>query len=1211
VLALIAALAGAALLLIPEGAHANVSSLQAVSVQATATQPFNGTVATFSSGDTGPFAVTINWGDGSSSSETFSPVKGSTYDVPGAHTYAHEGTYPFSVTVVDQSDKTSASVKGTATVADAPLSAQGTNVSATAGQPFSGAVATFSDADTSAVASNFTATIDWGDGSTSPGTVVTSGTGFAVEGSHTWVSAGTFTVTVMIEDSGGASAQATSSATVAQGSSPPPPPPPPPSPMNPTAVIKPLAFVPLAGAGAIFDGSGSSAGLVNGSIVSYSWTFSDSSRASVVCPATQAAVYHHFTAAGTVKVQLTVRDSSGRSGTVSSTVIVAPDLVSRAGTPLNDAARATSSCVPAEVEKQEPSVVARPVTADIVEPQINGMEVTQGIQDNPDAPLVSTSEGPEPINNTVPRSDPTYYGVRLVQGKPTVVRVYANAWIAPPGGIRNATVTLSGVDDRTGQSLGAPLSAIEGSQTLQPGPPYVSLGDRTQASGTSNAVFSFQLPDSWTAHQQVSLTATLTAASDPGYLMCSTDRCTQLQSFTLQSVAFHGVRPVIVAPDIVQVDTSATSGVVDPLSGPDPGESPPDPNKAFGDTAALLPAPLIIDPYRSTFDASPAWFGTCVDGAGPGCDTSGYILGLLQNDVLHSGLYMRTVPFAVTGNPTEMRPQGPQWFNGLTYVHGGLYWGSFCVIGVSPDPCLLPGFPVAQAGEDRPLNGIAHEFGHALTLMHASPGCDGNLPGTGGAVSWPPDQYGYINGIGLDVGHVLGPPPPGVPFEPVAGTPPGSPSCNPTPPPAFPQAKCENAQFFDYMSYCATNADAWISARNWDSLEQYLQSGTAVAGVSPSADVAAGTSGLSVTATMINGHVQIIDVHPAGRRAGHLPSSPTFALQARDGAGHVLESSPMVVSEGHVDQRTGPPLLEAMLSGVIPAAAATRSVDITDGQIVASRARPPHRPTARFLGFRPGLVLGKRDQVTIRWRAAGAGHAALNAELDYSRDGGRTWRTLFMGPSLRKLTLPRYYFTRSSQARLRLIVNDGFDATTAVSPPLRSLGAPPLARIESAVARGAVRGELSTNLSAWAFDDAGRPLAGEQLRWYVGRKLLGTGAHLSVTGLPAGHDRIRLQVRDSIGRTATASIALTVRPARAEFTLLRVPTAIAPGAKYATMRIAASAPGIVSVQGQSFAVSPRPRRITVPCRAGSGPLLLRLRLRIGHASAHARVRISR
>ena len=65
-----------------------------------------------------------------------------------------------------------AAAASTANVADAALTAGALTVpAATEGQAFSGQLATFTDADPNAAASDFTAMIDWGDGRTTAGTV--------------------------------------------------------------------------------------------------------------------------------------------------------------------------------------------------------------------------------------------------------------------------------------------------------------------------------------------------------------------------------------------------------------------------------------------------------------------------------------------------------------------------------------------------------------------------------------------------------------------------------------------------------------------------------------------------------------------------------------------------------------------------------------------------------------------------------------------------------------------------------------------------------------------------------------------------------------------------------------------------------------------------------------------------------------------------------
>ena len=101
--------------------------------------------------------------------------------------------------------------------ADPTITAAGVAVAATEGAAFSGTVATFTDPDTAALASEYTATIDWGDGTTSAGTISGSGGSFTVGGVHTYAEQGTDTVTVTITDADNSAntATVTSTATVA------------------------------------------------------------------------------------------------------------------------------------------------------------------------------------------------------------------------------------------------------------------------------------------------------------------------------------------------------------------------------------------------------------------------------------------------------------------------------------------------------------------------------------------------------------------------------------------------------------------------------------------------------------------------------------------------------------------------------------------------------------------------------------------------------------------------------------------------------------------------------------------------------------------------------------------------------------------------------------------------------------------------------------
>jgi hypothetical protein len=100
-----------------------------------------------------------------------------------------------------------------------PVALTGTQpaVAAKAGVAFTGAVATFSDADPNGTASDFTATIDWGDGQRSAGTITANGQGgFNVSGTNTYASAGSFPIHVLVQDLGLTDVNLTNTATVAK-----------------------------------------------------------------------------------------------------------------------------------------------------------------------------------------------------------------------------------------------------------------------------------------------------------------------------------------------------------------------------------------------------------------------------------------------------------------------------------------------------------------------------------------------------------------------------------------------------------------------------------------------------------------------------------------------------------------------------------------------------------------------------------------------------------------------------------------------------------------------------------------------------------------------------------------------------------------------------------------------------------------------------------
>ena len=175
---------------------------------------FSGAVATFTGSDpaapAGSFTATIDWGDGSTSTGTVASNGSGGFNVAGSHTYAEQGTDALSVVV--HSAAGDLTIAATATVADAALHASGVPVNPVQGVTVNNAtVATFTDDGGADPIADYTATIDWGDGTTTAGVIAANGATLQVSGSHTYAAAGVHPITTAIHDEGGSTATATAS----------------------------------------------------------------------------------------------------------------------------------------------------------------------------------------------------------------------------------------------------------------------------------------------------------------------------------------------------------------------------------------------------------------------------------------------------------------------------------------------------------------------------------------------------------------------------------------------------------------------------------------------------------------------------------------------------------------------------------------------------------------------------------------------------------------------------------------------------------------------------------------------------------------------------------------------------------------------------------------------------------------------------------------
>jgi hypothetical protein len=192
--------------------------------------PFTAAMANFTDPDPAStpaeYTATIDWGDGTpTTAATISQPggPGAQYVVTGTHFYDEEdgpsGPYKPTITITDIGDAfNTATVISQATIVDAPLTGSSVVVTATEGLPFTSTnVGTFVDADPDGMVTDYTATIDWGDGTPITAGTVTGPNGgpFTVLGGHDYLHSGTYTITIPVLDAGGAMTTIVDTVTVA------------------------------------------------------------------------------------------------------------------------------------------------------------------------------------------------------------------------------------------------------------------------------------------------------------------------------------------------------------------------------------------------------------------------------------------------------------------------------------------------------------------------------------------------------------------------------------------------------------------------------------------------------------------------------------------------------------------------------------------------------------------------------------------------------------------------------------------------------------------------------------------------------------------------------------------------------------------------------------------------------------------------------------
>jgi hypothetical protein len=699
--------------------------------------------------------------------------------------------------------------------------------------------------------------------------------------------------------------------------------------------------------------------------------------------------------------------------------------------------------------------------------RVVALEVTQGIQ---------TEEIPININGSA-----AYSGVKLRQGVPTIVRVFADTSYA--GSYSGASMLLAGFvpDPRLGErQLGSLLPNSKPSM-LTSGPLSVPLAMRANPNGG----YVFTLPKDWTITNGLRLEATLQLP----FTLHECAGCAGDNDFSVTGINFAPPRQLTISP-IALVYTNDAGVTL----------APPAPTAVFAQVLNLSPVPassVTVRPYVTSIDVSDV-----VDPATGGC--------INFSDTCQDTVFGRVTAF-----------QGPADSPGYTIGVGPIDVGveHITVVQHPLKPALEP---IAIADSRQPLTAVGHEFYHELNYFHAGPEC----PGVDLWVFWPPDDKGYIQGVGLDRRQLTS----------AAGVWNGQYRILM---PGTQNIPGGRANYYDLMSYCASESDAWISVQNWNKFDDFLPNGpwpdslghpegnivSPKGGTRPDVVQVDGGTLLASAVMDKSGNARFVHVIRGGKWLPKEtdPRSRDFVFVVRGANGVVLARVAALVTEirGHGASGT-------YAAAILPAKGAMGVELEHRGRTIGVLKRSGTAPTIRLKSPKAGVSLPRDKSLRVEWAASDAGSEKLEIRIEYASGPKRPFRTVFVGPNRANWTIPGSMLEAARRGRLRLVASDGFNQTAVTTGPIMVKPVPPELTILSPKMKMSFARSSPVRLEATAFGNNRGPLPPKQLTWLIDGRRVGSGRSLEAHGLKPGRHIAKLVARDG-QLTSIRKVTFTIR----------------------------------------------------------------------------------
>jgi hypothetical protein len=290
-------------------------------------------------------------------------------------------------------------------------------------------------------------------------------------------------------------------------------------------------------------------------------------------------------------------------------------------------------------------------------------------------------------------------------------------------------------------------------------------------------------------------------------------------------------------------------------------------------------------------------------------------------------------------------------------------------------------------------------------------------------------------------------------------------------------------------------------------------------------------------------------------------------IDVRRADGSLISSTPVipVINDGRSDTG-GDPTPAAEISATVSSAADAASVTV-GGPAFGSvtRTATANAPVVKLKRPKEGSRL--KGAFIAKWTATDPDGDPLRSRLEFSADGGKTWRTLGVGLAGAALRVSAADLPRSDRGILQVAVSDGFNVDRSQVAGLETPGRAPKPLITVPDASPlAVLGDTVLSFEGSAFDDRLQPIAGKRLVWESAGERIGTGELISAPVYELGRT-VKLTATDYARRHGSASVKLKIVKVAPLFTTLEA-GALTGQARSLKLRVASTLPATLAVSGK-------------------------------------------